>query len=89
LLPAPSHALIEYDQYALGAHTLRDLLAITDKHLPGFLWSLGLEGITDALNAARKSDPRNDTDPVLVVARRGVPESDSAHATDTQENSSE
>jgi hypothetical protein len=58
LRPAPVRSLRQYDLYALGAHLLRDVLAVASDHLPGLRWRTGLEGITDALNAERQSDPR-------------------------------
>lgn len=68
LRAAPAHALSGFDQYALGAHTLRDLLAAVDEHLPGFMWRNGLEGITSALLGAQESDPRRSDDPAGVLA---------------------
>jgi hypothetical protein len=59
--PAPARSLPQYELYALGAHLLRDVLAVTSDHLPGLLWRTGLGGITDALNAERQSDPRKYT----------------------------
>lgn len=60
---APSHALSEFDQYALGAHALHDLLAAVDEHLPGFLWRKGLEEIAAALPGGQESDPRRSDNP--------------------------
>ena len=67
LLPAPQHALRGYDQYELGAHMLRDLLATTNQHVRSFLWATGLDGITAALNTMRESDPRKYTDPARHI----------------------
>jgi hypothetical protein len=69
-LPRPRHALDAYDQYELGAHTLRDLLATTNDHVRSFLWASGIEGITAALNAARASDPRTAADPIEHLVSR-------------------
>lgn len=74
LRAAPAHALSEIDQYALGAHTLRDLLAAVDEHLPGFMWRNGLEGITAALLGAQESDPRRSDDPAGVLAATARPD---------------
>jgi hypothetical protein len=70
LLPRPRHALDAYDQYELGAHMLRDLLATTNDHVRSFLWTSGIEGTTAALNAARESDPRTAADPIQHVVSR-------------------
>jgi hypothetical protein len=59
----PLHALSGYDQYELGALALRDLLSAADEHLPGLMWSSGLEGVTAALTAARESDLRKHAEP--------------------------
>lgn len=61
----PVHALAEFNQYELGAHTLRDLLATTNAHVRSFLWTTGLDAITGALEALRESDPRKYTDPAV------------------------
>jgi hypothetical protein len=75
LRPRPNHSLEQFNQYELGAHLLRDLLAITTDHVPGFMWRTGIEGITAALNAARESDPRKHEDPVAAMrTERADPE---------------
>ena len=73
LLPEPTHALAPFNQYALAAHVLRDLLAIVNDHLPGLMWQTALTGITDALNAMRASDPTRSDDPPSQLADAAGP----------------
>lgn len=84
LLPAPVHALSSYDQYEIGAHMLRDLLATTNAHVRSFLWTTGLDGITAALNSLRESDPRKYAEPGrhIVQSSEAVDDSDEARSED-------
>ncbi len=83
LLPAPQHALHGYDQYELGAHMLRDLLATTNQHVRSFLWTTGLEGVTAALNALRESDPRKYAEPAHRIVQSAEAAGAGSDDTDT------
>jgi hypothetical protein len=72
LLPAPVHGLWNWDQYALGAHVLLDLLATVAEHLPMLTWRTGLAGVRDALESSRASDPNKHADPEAVVRASGL-----------------
>lgn len=69
LRSTPQPGLAQYDQYALAAHLLLDLLTVTANHqsLRALMWRTGLAGIRDALVATRASDPRRNADPARVV----------------------
>jgi hypothetical protein len=71
---SPVHGLSAFDQYALAAHALRDVLSMVNGHMPGLLWATGLKGATDALEGLRRSDPHKSQDPLAVLIESLKPE---------------
>jgi Family of unknown function (DUF5677) len=76
LRAVPDHALPGFDQYAIGAVTLLQLLDAVDRHLPALMWRNGLVGVNAALTGAHESDPRKAEDEAGVLLARVAEQGD-------------